>query len=135
MNNHKLVSQEDWLDARKAHLVKEEALTRLRDDLSRELRELPWVRVEKEYLLDAPQGAGTLADLFGPQSQLLIYHFMLGPDWKEGCPSCSMLADHFDGMRIHLTNRDVRLVAVSRAPLEQIRSFQKRMGWQFPWAS
>ena len=96
---------------------------------------LPWVKVEKEYVFDTPGGKKTLADLFGGKSQLIVYHFMFGPGWEEGCPSCSFLGDHFDGSVVHLAHRDVTLIAVSRAPLPQIEAFKKRMGWRFPWAS
>ncbi len=131
----RVVSQAEWLAARKILLTKEKELTHLRDALSAERRELPWVRVEKEYVFDASGGRKTLADLFDGRSQLVVYHFMFGPDWKEGCPSCSMAADHFDGSTFHLAQRDVTLVAVSRAPLPQIEAFQKRMGWRFQWVS
>ncbi|HKX29718.1 MAG TPA: thioredoxin family protein, partial [Blastocatellia bacterium] len=133
--NQKIVSREAWLEARKAHLVKEKELTRQRDELSRQRRELPWVKVEKNYLFDGPNGKETLADLFDGRSQLIVYHFMLGPDWKEGCPSCSLLADHIDGSLPHLQARDVTLIAVSRAPQPQIEAFKKRMGWRFKWVS
>jgi predicted dithiol-disulfide oxidoreductase (DUF899 family) len=132
MANHKIVSKAEWVAARKEHLAKEKEFTRLRDELSKERRELPWEAVEKAYVFD---GKETLSDLFGGRSQLLVYHFMLGPGWKEGCQSCSLLADHFDGMTIHLANRDVALVVVSRAPIEEIEAFKKRMGWKFKWVS
>lgn len=132
---HEVVSREKWLEARTAFLEKEKEFTRLRDELSRQRRELPWAKVEKNYVFDGPNGSETLADLFGGKSQLIVYHFMLGPDWKEGCPSCSYLADHFDGMLVHLANRDVSLVVVSGAPLSQIEAFKKRMGWRFKWVS
>ena len=128
----KVVSHADWLAARKEFLAKEKEFTRLRDELSRQRRELPWEKVEKEYVFDGPNGKETLADLFDGRSQLMIYHFMFGPGWKEGCPSCSYLADHFDGPSIHLANRDVTLAVVSRAPMAEIEAFKKRMGWQFP---
>ncbi len=132
---HKVVSREEWLMARKAHLANEKALTRARDALSRERRELPWVRVEKKYVFDGPNGKETLADLFGGRSQLIIKHFMLGPDWEEGCVGCSFQADHVDGALAHLEHRDVTLLAISRAPLERIEAFRKRMGWRFKWVS
>jgi predicted dithiol-disulfide oxidoreductase (DUF899 family) len=132
---HKVVSRDEWLAARKAHLAKEKALTKARDQLSAERRALPWVKVEKNYVFDSPSGKKTLGDLFGGRSQLIVYHFMLGPDWGEGCPSCSYLADHFDGAALHLVHRDVTLTAVSRAPLPEIEAYKKRMGWRFPWAS
>lgn len=116
-------------------LRKEKEFTRLRDQLSAERRNLPWVKIEKNYVLDTPSGKKTLADLFEGRSQLIIYHFMLGPNWKEGCPSCSYLADHYDGAAVHLANHDVTLTVVSRAPLEQIQAYKQRMGWRFHWVS
>jgi predicted dithiol-disulfide oxidoreductase (DUF899 family) len=116
-------------------LAKEKEFTRLRDELSRQRRELPWEKVEKQYIFDGPSGKETLAGLFQKRSQLIVYHFMFGPGWKEGCPSCSFLGDHFDGTTVHLANRDVTLAVVSRAPLAQIEAFQKRMGWRFHWVS
>jgi predicted dithiol-disulfide oxidoreductase (DUF899 family) len=135
MEPHRIVSRDEWLIARKAHLAEEKAFTRARDALSRKRRELPWVKVDKAYGFDGPNGKETLADLFGDKSQLIVYHFMLGPDWEEGCPSCSLLADHFDGAAIHLAQRDVAFVVVSRAPLPQIEAFKRRMGWHFKWVS
>ncbi|HKM87744.1 MAG TPA: thioredoxin family protein [Xanthobacteraceae bacterium] len=135
MQPQKIVSHEEWLVARKAHLAEEKAFTRARDALSRKRRELPWEKVEKNYVFDGPNGKETLADLFGGKSQLIVYHFMLGPDWEQGCPSCSLLADHFDGTVIHLAQRDVAFVVVSRAPLQQIEKFERRMGWHFKWVS
>src|SRR5262245_57836169 len=135
MITHRIVSQEEWVQARRAHLAKEKRLTRERDELARERRELPWVRVEKDYEFEAPQGKVILEDLFGGRSQLVVYHFMFGPDWKEGCPSCSFVSDHLDGAVPHLAARDVSLVMVSRAPLAKISAFKKRMGWRFPWVS
>jgi predicted dithiol-disulfide oxidoreductase (DUF899 family) len=132
---HQVVSRDEWIAARKAHLVKEKALTKARDELSAERRALPWVRVEKTYVFDTPEGKKTLTDLFDGRSQLIVYHFMLGPNWGEGCPSCSYLADHFDGAAWHLPHRDVTLVAASRAPLPEIEAYKKRMGWRFPWVS
>jgi predicted dithiol-disulfide oxidoreductase (DUF899 family) len=131
----KVVSPEEWLKARKAHLIKEKEFTHQRDELSRQRRELPWVKVEKNYIFDGPRGKETLADLFDERSQLIIYHFMFGPGWKEGCPSCSFLSDHLDGAIVHLNARDVSLAVVSRAPFTQIESFKKRMGWGFKWVS
>jgi predicted dithiol-disulfide oxidoreductase (DUF899 family) len=133
--DHAVVSRPDWLAARKAHLQKEKEFTHLRDELSRSRRELPWEKVEKQYVFETLQGKKKLVDLFDGRSQLFVYHFMLGPGWKEGCPSCSMLADHFDGMLPHLSNRDVTLVVSSRGPLAEIETFRKRMGWRFPWVS
>ncbi|HEX6830141.1 MAG TPA: thioredoxin family protein [Methyloceanibacter sp.] len=132
---HKVVSRDEWIAARKAHLANEKAFTKARDRLSAERRALPWVKVEKNYLFDTPEGKKSLADLFDGRSQLIVYHFMLGPDWGEGCPSCSYLADHFDGAALHLAHRDVTLLAVSRAPLPEIAAYKKRMGWRFPWVS
>ena len=132
---NEVVSQETWIEARKALLAKEKEATRQRDDLSRARRELPWVKVEKQYLFDTPEGKKTLGELFDGRSQLLVYHFMLGPGWGEGCKSCSFLADHMDGSLIHLAQRDVTLMVVSRAPLAEIEAFKKRMGWHFKWVS
>jgi predicted dithiol-disulfide oxidoreductase (DUF899 family) len=133
--NPRIVPPAEWLAARKELLKKEKEFTRRRDELSRQRRELPWEKIEKQYVFDGPNGKETLADLFGGKSQLIIYHFMFGPDWKEGCPSCSLLADHFDGSLPHLAARDVRFAVVSRAPLAQIEAFKKRMGWRFKWLS
>jgi predicted dithiol-disulfide oxidoreductase (DUF899 family) len=130
-----VVSQEEWLAARKDLLVKEKEFTRLRDALSAERRKLPWVKVEQEYIFDAPEGKQSLAELFAGRSQLIVYHFMFGPGWAEGCPSCSLLGDHFDGSLVHLAHRDVTLLALSRAPLTQIEAFKRRMGWRFKWVS
>jgi predicted dithiol-disulfide oxidoreductase (DUF899 family) len=135
VQHQKVVSTAEWLTARKAHLAKEKEFTRLRDELSRQRRELPWEKVEKQYVFDGPNGKQKLADLFGKRSQLIVYHFMFGPGWKEGCPSCSYLADHFDGATIHLAHRDVAFAAISRAPTAEIEAFKKRMGWRFPWVS
>src|SRR5947207_1657491 len=132
---HKIVSREEWLKERKALLAKEKELTHQRDAVSRARRELPWVKVEKRYVFDSPQGKKTLADLFDGRSQLIVYHFMFGPGWDEGCPSCSFLMDHVDGTLPHLNARDVTFTAVSRAPLSQLEGFQKRMGWRFKWVS
>jgi predicted dithiol-disulfide oxidoreductase (DUF899 family) len=135
MPGHTVVSPAEWLAARKELLRREKELTRLRDDLSRRRRELPWEKVEKAYVFDAPGGEQTLADLFDGKSQLIVYHFMLGPGWGQGCPSCSYLADHFDGSVVHLRQRDVAFAVVSRAPLSEIEAFRKRMGWRFKWVS
>ena len=135
LDSQKVVPHGDWVAARVELLKKEKEFTRLRDELSRQRRELPWEKVEKNYVFDGPKGKETLADLFGGKSQLLVYHFMLGPSWAEGCPSCSYLADHFDGSIVHLAARDVRLAVVSRAPLAEIEAFKKRMGWKFHWVS
>ncbi|MGC2696087.1 MAG: thioredoxin family protein [Candidatus Angelobacter sp.] len=130
-----VVTDQEWLAARKELLRKEKEFTRQRDELSRLRRELPWVKVTDNYVFDGPNGKETLADLFGGKSQLIVYHFMFGPGWEEGCPSCSMLADHMDGILAHLANRDARFVAVSRARTTQIEAFKKRMGWNFKWVS
>ena len=135
VNDHPVVSHEAWLAARKALLVKEKEFTRLRDELSRERRALPWERVEQPYRFDGPDGQETLADLFEGQSQLVVYHFMFAPDWEEGCPGCSFWADSFDGLGVHLRHRDLSLVAISRAPLAKIEAFKRRMGWSFKWVS
>ena len=132
---HTIVSQDQWLAARKALLAKEKEFTKQRDELSEQRRALPWVKIDKPYVFEGPAGKQPLADLFDGRSQLIVYHFMLGPGWKDGCPSCSFLADHFDGANIHLAQRDVTFVAVSRAPLAEIRAYQKRMGWRFKWVS
>jgi predicted dithiol-disulfide oxidoreductase (DUF899 family) len=135
MQPHRIVSRDEWTRERKALLAKEKEFTRARDRLSAERRALPWVKVDKDYVFDTPQGKKTLFDLFDGRSQLIVYHFMLGPGWEEGCPSCSYLADHFDGAVIHLAQRDVTFVAISRAPLAEIEAFKRRMGWHFPWVS
>ena len=133
--NTKVVPPAEWLAARKELLAKEKEFTRLRDELSLRRRELPWQKVEKNYVFDGPKGKQTLADLFDGRSQLIIYHFMFGPVWKEGCPSCSFLADTFDGARVHMAQRDVAFAVVSRATSPEIETFKKRMGWRFPWVS
>ncbi len=132
---HRVVSRAEWIEARKDLLTKEKNFTRQRDAVSAERRNLPWVKVEKEYVFDGPGGKETLASLFGGKSQLIVYHFMFGPGWEEGCPSCSLLADHFDGSVVHLAHRDVTFLVASRAPLPHIEAFQKRMGWRFKWVS
>src|SRR6476620_2615886 len=132
---HKVVSRDEWIAARKAHLANEKALTKARDKLSAERRALPWVKFEKDYVFDTPSGKNILGDLFDGRSQLIVYHLMLGPNWREGCPSCSLLADHFDGAALHLAHRDVILLAVSRAPLAEIEAYKTRMGWDFSWVS
>jgi predicted dithiol-disulfide oxidoreductase (DUF899 family) len=133
--NHRVVSREEWIAERKALLAHEKELTRLRDQIARERRALPWVRIDKNYVFDTPEGQRMLADLFDGRRQLLVQHFMFGPGWEQGCPSCSFMADHSDGMTVHLAHRDVTLVAVSRAPLADIERFRRRMGWQFKWVS
>src|SRR5262245_34590235 len=131
----KIVSREEWLRARTALLEREKEHTRQRDELRRLRLELPWVRVEKPYRFQGPRGEESLSDLFRGRSQLLVYHFMFGPDWEEGCPSCSLVCDHVDGALVHLEHRDVSFAAVSRAPLAKLEAFKRRMGWRFPWVS
>jgi predicted dithiol-disulfide oxidoreductase (DUF899 family) len=133
--HHRVVSRDEWVAERKTLLAHEKELTRLRDQIACERRAMPWVRVEKNYVFSAQEGQRTLADLFDGRQQLLVQHFMLGPGWEQGCPSCSFMADHNDGMTVHLAHRDVTLVAVSRAPLPEIERFRRRMGWQFEWVS
>ena len=135
MEPHKIVSRDDWLLARKAHLKNEKALTRMRDLVAAERRALPWVKVEKSYVFEAPDGQKTLADLFNKNSQLVVYHFMWRWDIDSGCPSCSFLADHFDGANLHLAHHDVSLVVITRAPVPKFAPYAKRLGWRFPWAS
>ena len=135
MEEPKVVSEAEWLPARLALLAKEKELTRARDAVSEERRKLPWVKVEKNYIFETVDGKKTLAELFAGRSQLIVYHFMFGPGWEQGCPSCSYLADHFGGSLVHLANRDVTLAVVSRAPIAQIEAFKQRMGWQFRWVS
>jgi len=135
VENPKVVSQAEWIAARKELLAKEKNLTRQRDALAEERRKLPWVKVDKNYVFETASGNKSLADLFGGKSQLAIYHFMFGPEWEQGCPSCSLIGDHLDNLGIHLAQRDVRLMIVSRAPLAKIDEFKKRMGWKFPWVS
>jgi len=133
--NHEIVSREEWLAARKALLTLEKEETKLRDKVRAERLTLPWVRVDKAYAFDTPEGLRSLADLFDGRSQLIVYHFMYGPDWEAGCPGCSFLADHVDGMLPHLNHHDVTMIAVSRAPLEKLMAYRRRMGWKFPWVS
>jgi predicted dithiol-disulfide oxidoreductase (DUF899 family) len=133
--NQEVVPEAEWLRARKDLLTREKEFSRARDALSAARRQLPMVKVDKKYVFDGPNGNETLADLFDGRSQLIVYHFMLGPDWEEGCKSCSYLADHFDGANWHLPHRDVTLVVVSRAPLSKIDAYKKRMGWRFKWVS
>ena len=131
----RIVSETEWLEERKKLLIREKEFTRLGDRLSAEKRKLPWVKVEKEYVFNGLEGKENLAELFAGRSQLIVYHFMFGPDWEEGCPVCSMVADNFDANVVHLAHRDVSLVAVSRARLSQIEAFKNRMGWKFKWVS
>ncbi len=132
---HPVVSREEWLAARIALLAEEKAFTRKRDELSRKVRDLPWVKVDKSYTFDAPTGPKSLGDLFGSRSQLVVYHFMFDPTWSQGCMSCSFIADHYNGIVAHMAHRDISFVTVSKAPSEQIEAFRKRMGWTFPWVS
>src|SRR6266852_5325643 len=135
MTKHMTGTRKEWLAARLSLLEAEKDLTRRSDELARRRQELPWVRVDKEFRFDTDEGSASLADLFRGRSQLLVYHFMFGPDYKAGCPSCSMIADGFDGFAVHLANHDVTLMAVSRAPLAKLKAYKQRMGWTFPWAS
>ncbi len=135
MTTHRTGTRKEWLAARLELLEAEKDLTRRGDELARRRQELPWVRIEKEYRFDTDEGSASLADLFRGRSQLLVYHFMFGPDYTAGCPSCSAIADGFNGFAVHLANHDVMLWAVSRAPLEKLQAYRRRMGWTFPWAS
>jgi predicted dithiol-disulfide oxidoreductase (DUF899 family) len=135
MDQHRILTHDEWLVARRELLDKEKEFTRLRDQLSRTRRDLPWERVEKSYVFDGPNGEASLADLFDGRSQLIVYHFMFGPDWQVGCKSCSFWADNFDGIIDHLHQRDVTFVAISRAPLATLEAFKRRMDWSFPWYS
>ncbi len=135
MEDREIVSEADWLIARKDLLTREKEFSRQRDALSAARHSLPWVKIDKKYVFDGPKGKETLAEVFDGRSQLIVYHFMLGPGWGEGCKSCSYLADHFDGANRHLPHRDVTFVVISRAPLSEIEAYQKRMGWRFKWLS
>lgn len=135
MQQHNVVSRNEWLAARKAHLAREKELTHLRDTINAERRALPWMKIEKNYVFDSPTGPKSLIDLFGDKSQLIVNHFMLAPGWKEGCVGCSFGADHVEGALVHLAQRDVAYVAVSRAPLTEIEAYRRRMGWHFNWVS
>jgi predicted dithiol-disulfide oxidoreductase (DUF899 family) len=135
IGHNPIVSSEVWLKARRELLLKEKAFTRLRDQLSAERQALPWVRIDKPYVFDTPHGKKTLADLFDGRTQLFIKHFMMGPGWKEGCVGCSFGSDHLDAARVHLEHHDVSVVVVSRAPIAEIETFRRRMGWQFRWVS
>jgi predicted dithiol-disulfide oxidoreductase (DUF899 family) len=135
MANHTVASREEWLEARKALLAHEKEETRLRDRNAAERLALPWVKIDKAYTFDTPTGRKTLDQLFDGRSQLVVYHFMLPPEWEAGCPGCSFLADHLDGTLLHLNHHDVTLVAVARAPMDKIAAYKARMGWEFPWAS
>jgi len=133
--DHPTVSREEWIAARKELLNKEKELSHLQDEVSRQRRELPWVKVEKEYIFETPVGRKTLAELFNGNSQLVVYHFMFGPGWKAGCVGCSFFSDHVDGANQHLAHHDVTFTAVSRAPLAEIEAYKRRMGWRFKWVS
>jgi predicted dithiol-disulfide oxidoreductase (DUF899 family) len=135
MPDHRVVGHDEWIAARKKLLVEEKEFTRLRDALSQKRRELPWERVEKNYVFEGAGGKRSLADLFGGKSQLIIYHFMFSPEWDAGCKSCSFWADNFNGIDIHLAHRDTAFVAISRAPLVKLEAYKKRMGWTFEWLS
>ena len=135
MTDHKVVAADQWLVARLELLAKEKEFTRLRDELTRQRRDLPWEKVEKDYIFDGPDGRESLADLFDGRSQLIVYHFMFDREWSEGCKSCSFIADHYDRSIVHLEHRDVSMVTVSRAPLEKLEDYKRRMGWSFKWVS
>jgi predicted dithiol-disulfide oxidoreductase (DUF899 family) len=133
--DHAIVSPQEWLAARQRLMSREQQAAKLRDEINAERLALPWVKVEKEYVFDTPQGRRSLAELFAGRSQLMVYHFMMGPGWGAGCPGCSFLSDHIDGALVHLEHHDVTWTAVSRAPLDEIAAYKKRMGWRFPWVS
>lgn len=135
LDNHRIVSKDEWLAARSALLKKEKEFTLLRDKLGQQQRDMPWVLVDKKYLFDGPNGKQTLSDLFDGRSQLIVYHFMYDPNWDAGCPSCSFWADNFNGIVVHLNQRDVTMIAVSKAPYSKIGEYKKRMGWNFKWVS
>jgi predicted dithiol-disulfide oxidoreductase (DUF899 family) len=135
MPQHKIASHEEWIAARKDLLAKEKEFTRLRDDLSRQRRELPWEKVDKDYVFDGPNGKESLSQLFAGKSQLIVYHFMFAPEWEAGCKSCSFWADNFNGIDVHLKHRDISFVAISRAPLAKLEAYRKRLGWSFKWLS
>jgi predicted dithiol-disulfide oxidoreductase (DUF899 family) len=135
IDQHRVTSRDEWIVARKALLAREKMHTRAGDELSRQRRALPWVKVDTDYQFDTPAGRKSLGDLFDGRSQLIVYHFMYGPGWEEGCVGCSFLADHMDGANLHLSHHDVKLVAVSRAPLAEFLPFKRRMGWMFDWVS
>lgn len=135
MTDHKVTTRDEWLLARRELLEQEKELTRRSDELARRRLELPWVRIDKEYTFETGEGTKTLAELFDGRSQLMVYHFMFGPDWDQGCPSCTLSADGFDGQMVHLNQRDVTMVCVSRGPLEKLDAYKRRMGWEFDWVS
>jgi predicted dithiol-disulfide oxidoreductase (DUF899 family) len=134
-NHHEVVSSKEWIEARKQLLTREKEFTRLRDQLSQQRRDLPWEAIKKEYVFEGPDGKETLSELFDGRSQLIVYHFMFGPDWQAGCPHCSHWADSFDGVIVHLNQRDVTMIAVSRAPYAKLAAYHQRMGWHFKWVS
>ena len=134
-DDHAVVDREEWIEARLRHMQAEKEFTRRRDELSEERRQLPWLEITKEYGFDGPDGEQTLSGLFDGRNQLIVYHFMYGPGWEEGCPSCSYWADNYDGIAVHLEHRDTTLVAISRAPLAELAAYQRRMGWGFRWLS
>jgi len=134
-HNHKVVNHQEWLQARTEFLAKEKEFTRLRDELSQQRRDLPWEEITKNYTFEGPKDKETLSDLFEGRSQLIVYHFMFGPDWQGGCPHCSFWADNFNPIIVHLNNRDVTMLAISRAPYSKIDAYKKRMGWSFKWVS
>lgn len=135
MTTHQIVSHDEWLKAAKAQLAREKEFTRLRDELAKSRRELPWEKVEKAYVFEAPEGKVSLSDLFAGKSQLIVQHFMFGPDWNEGCPSCSFWTDNFNGVDVHLAQRDTAFVLVSRGPIAKLEAYRKRMGWNVRWVS
>ena len=135
MEGHRTVSRDQWIEERRALLAREKEFTRLRDQLSRQRRELPWVRVDKDYVFEGANGKQTLSELFAGRQQLIVYHLMFDPSWEEACSRCSFWADNFNGVLVHLNQRDVTLVAISRAPFAKLAAFQKRMGWSFDWVS
>src|SRR5215510_16376386 len=135
LKDHKIVSEEEWVEARKALLKKEKEFTALRDQLSQQQRDLPWVAVSKEYVFEGPNGKQTLSELFDGRSQLIVYHFMFDPSWEEGCAHCSFWADNFNGNIVHLNQRDVTMIVVSRAPYSKLAEYKERMGWDFKWVS
>jgi predicted dithiol-disulfide oxidoreductase (DUF899 family) len=135
LKEHRVVTQKEWLAARKRLLLKEKKFSKARDKMAAERRALPWVKIEKDYVFDSPEGKVSLPELFCGKTQLIVYHFMFGPGWKDGCPHCSFWADHYDSANLHLGARDTRLVVISRAPLKEIQPFKKRMGWKFSWFS
>jgi len=135
MEKHRVVSREEWIEARKDFLAKEKEFTRMRDQISQQRREMPWVRVDKNYVFDGPEGKVSFAELFAGKSQLVVYHFMFDPSWEAGCKSCSFWADNYNSIIVHLNHRDANLVAISRAPLAKLQAYRKRMGWSFKWVS